>query len=100
MQPEVSNTLIGSERAPVATEQNMDRLPMLPAPELGGIETGADRKEQAAELLQVASDVAGGALPIDPAAMTQPALDPAASSVNPLVAGHDDLIEKEWVSRA
>jgi len=100
MQPEVSNTSVGSERAPSTPEQNMDRLPVLPAPEMGGIETGAERKEQASELKQVVADAAATAVPIDPSLAGQPTAASDPGSTNPLTAAHEDLIEKEWVNKA
>jgi hypothetical protein len=84
---------------------------MLPAPEStpvarpeAGIETGVERREQAAELQAAQADASAVAVtPIaaipDPAA----ALPAASTSVvtdAPLTAANDDVIEKEWVDKA
>lgn len=99
MEPETSTPKIGSERAPVDYGQGIERAPNLPSPE-SGIDTGAERREQVAE---VAAAIADSGLP-----MTLPPLvaddtvsaDASAISDSPMAASDDDLIEKEWVDKA
>jgi hypothetical protein len=77
-----------------------ERIPEVPSPE-GGIETGAERREQAAEASAALADAAAIGMPlppspqpIDPASLAQPLSD------SPVVAGDEDVIEKEWVDKA
>ncbi len=73
---------------------------MLPTPERG-IETGAERREQAAEPTVVSPSNVGlpTILPL-PILADVPVVDPIAVSQTPIIAGDDDLIEKEWVEKA
>lgn len=99
MQPENPQPQFGLERAPVEHLQNTERLPKLPTPEKGGIETGAERKEQVAENRAAVADAASLSAP----AMSTPTPivnNNDDSSSTPLVADDSDLIEKEWVDRA
>jgi hypothetical protein len=103
MQPETSNLPLGSEKAPVVPAQNAEHLnmPTLPAPE-AGIETGAERREQTAELQAVTADAAATAAPLAPVVIDpiNPPTTRDDATVTPLVAGNDDVIEKEWVDKA
>jgi len=100
MEPETSIPKIGSERAPVDYGQGVERAPTLPLPE-SGIETGAERREQASE---AAATIADSGLPttLPPLSVTDnpTAVDDSSISDTPLVASDDDLIEREWVDKA
>lgn len=68
-----------------------------------GLETGAERVEQASEAVAIAVNNAG--LPtMLPAPSTTDAVEASAELsldvASPATAGDDDLIEKEWVERA
>ena len=103
MQPENSPGQNGPEQAPQPNTANGERIPALPTPETG-IETGAERYEQAAEASVAAAEAARtSGVPITPvlppvAIPTTPVI----TSVNdmPLVAADEDVIEKEWVDKA
>lgn len=103
MQPQNIEPRGGPEQLPVQPAPNGERVPVLPSPE-GGIETGAERREQTAEARAAAADAASQAQPITPVAipadMTQPAPAPVAPTTGPLTAADDDVIEKEWVDKA
>jgi hypothetical protein len=99
MQPENPQPQFGPERASVEHLQNAERLPKLPTPEKGGIETGAERAEQAAESRAAIVDMPTTIAPTPTAAVPSPVVDGGASSA-PLAADDSDLIEKEWVDRA
>ena len=98
MQPENLPVPGGPELPPASPSQLGERIPVLPTPE-GGIENGLERAEQSAEVS--AANAANAfyqgvpvtTLPAVPVA-TQPADD------NPVVAGDEDVIEKEWVDKA
>lgn len=97
MQPEYSKPAAGQESLPLPPAPAGERLPVLPAPE-GGIETGAERVEQASEASAAAADAAATGAPI---ATTAPVMDePVGGTGGPAVAADDDVIEKEWVEKA
>jgi hypothetical protein len=100
MQPQNTESQRGLEQQPVVTPQQ-ERVPVLPTPE-GGIETGADRREQTAEAQAAAADASavGTGASVPPA--VAPVVDPvtSATSDSPIVAGNEDVIEKEWVDKA
>lgn len=101
MQPPQNEHHTGLEQLPLPPALNGERVPVLPAPE-AGIETGAERREQAADLQAAVADATGmatGAAPVivDPVV---PATSSAAPT-SPLIATIDeDVIEKEWVDKA
>jgi len=99
MEPETSTPQLGPEQAPIQYRPNIERAPVLPTPERG-IETGAERREQAAEP-SIAPAAAGltTMLPT-PVLADVSTVDPIVASDSPIVAGDDDLIEKEWVEKA
>ncbi len=103
MQPETPRSAVPSaEQLPVPPSVGMESVPTLPPLETG-LERGQERFEQAAEGGARVSDAAAAAatavaVPVAPVqAPQQPA---APSSVTPLVAADEDLIEKEWVDKA
>lgn len=100
MQPQNTESQRGLEQQPVVAPAQ-ERIPVLPTPE-GGVETGADRREQTAEAQAAAADAAaiGTGTPASPVAV--PVADPTTSSASdsPVVAGDEDVIEKEWVDKA
>jgi len=100
MQPELPQQQNGGEVQPDISAPNLERMPILPAPETG-LEVGLERNEQAAEL-RAAADASITALPLPPLPLdpvTMPIVDDA-TAANPLTAQDDDVIEKEWVDRA
>lgn len=113
MQPGVSPIQGGVEQLPSSSAQNAgapERMPMLPAPEVTsparpetGIETGAERREQAAELQAAQADASAVATPV--VAVPDATVAPVQTAVpvvadTPLTAANDDVIEKEWVDKA
>ncbi len=100
MQPENPQPQFGPERAPVERIGNAEHLPKLPTPEVGGIETGAERHEQAAESRVAIVDMPTTVVPVPIATAAPTPIDDSSASGSPLVADDSDLIEKEWVDRA
>lgn len=101
MQPQNIESRGGQEQQPVNLPQGAERIPVLPSPE-SGIETGAERREQAAEAQAAAADAAGTpVMPLPPQVVNDTAqtLTPVVSS-SPAVAEDVDVIEKEWVDKA
>lgn len=101
MEPETSLPKSGPERVSDGYSPAIERAPQYTSPEIG-IETGAERREQVAEAAAAAADTSGlpTVLPAPVALPVAPIVDDSQISVTPLVAGDDDLIEKEWVDRA
>lgn len=99
MEPETSTPQLGPEQAPIQYRPNIERAPVLPTPERG-IETGAERREQIAE--PSITPAAGGLTTMLPTPVLTDVstVDPIVASDSPIVAGDDDLIEKEWVEKA
>lgn len=113
MQPGNAQAPLGGEQVVtpnVIVPSSADRLPVLPMPEApkGGLETGAERREQVAEVQAAKADAASVA-----SSTTQTGVDPGnnpilsaqasqddVSSTTPITAAHDDVIEKEWVDKA
>ena len=105
MQPESSRPAgSGIEQhvaPPVNTSEAVPTLPPLDA----RFERGQERVEQAAEGGARVSDAAAAAsaaatpvIPVQP--VPPPVTSSQPSSTTPLVAGDEDLIEKEWVDKA
>ena len=101
MKPETSLPNNIPERAPDGYSQAVELAPQYQTPETG-IETGPDRHEQIAEATAAAADNTGLPTALPPATIAPLQPNSADKAVNdvPLVAGDDDLIEKEWVDRA
>ena len=101
MEPETSLPKSGPERVSEGYNPAIERAPQYASPETG-IETGAERREQVAEAAAAAADSSGlpTALPAPVVVTASPVDDTTQISTAPLVAGDDDLIEKEWVDRA
>lgn len=101
MQPENTQPNLGPEQLPMPPVNNGERIPTLPTPETG-IETGAERHEQAAEASAAVADAAAYSAPVAIPVIPQPvAVDPpVAAGTGPLVAADADIIEKEWVDKA
>lgn len=107
MQPGNAQHPTGGENLPnVPSTSALERMPSLPMPEVPkeGLDIGAERYEQVAELraAQVGvANVANVTTPINTSIDPQQA--PRAGVVNsssPIVAADEDLIEKEWVDKA
>jgi hypothetical protein len=105
MQPEIPQAALPRvEQAPPTPGIGPENIPTLPPLE-SDLQRGQERFEQAAEAGARASDSAASAAPVivtQPVVPAQvPTVDPlATSSVTPLVAADEDLIEKEWVDKA
>jgi len=103
MQPENSPGLNGPEQAPQPNTANGERIPVLPTPESGPLD-GGERFEQHAEARAAVADAAGTpTIPVMPpvAIPTTPVITPVIpADDSPLVAGDEDVIEKEWVDKA
>lgn len=101
MQPQNVEYTPGPENLPPPPAESGERVPVLPAPE-AGVETGAERKEQAADTRAASADAAGAAVPaqnpVTP--LVQDDITPPASVTGPTIAADEDVIEKEWVDRA
>lgn len=100
MEPELPKPPRSFEQAPAHYEQTPERVPLPPTPETG-IETGAERREQASESSARAADATPALPTVVPIA---PSADDTTTAVAddtvPPVASDDDLIEKEWVDKA
>jgi hypothetical protein len=97
MQPENLPVPSGPELPPTSPAQQGERLPVLPTPE-GGIENGQERVEQTAEASAAAADAVYQGAPLMPPPVVPVATQPIDD--NPIVAGDEDVIEKEWVDKA
>lgn len=102
MEPELPTLSQGAERTPAQYGQNFERAPLPPVAPEQGIERGAERQEQTGEQAARSAD----ATPVLPPPVV-PIVPPTTSASPapvvddlPVVAGDDDLIEKEWVDRA
>jgi len=104
MEPKLPAPNFNPERAPSQYGQGIESLPVPPSPE-----TGFERGEKPVEQQGEAAPAAVNAAPILPTPVGLP-VAPTAAGVDtgttstdpdtPLVAGDDDLIEKEWVEKA
>lgn len=105
MKPENSlERSASAEQLPMPPSVGGETIPTLP-PLDAKFERGQERSEQAAEAGARASDVAATASVATaiavPAAPPQPVVDDTTTtSATPLIAGDEDLIEKEWVDKA
>jgi len=101
MQPQNIENNGGLEQLPVQPTPGGERVPVLPSPE-GGIETGADRREQTAEAQAAVADAAASTAgaQVQPLPPTPVMSAPPVQTVGPLVAADEDVIEKEWVDKA
>ncbi len=98
MQPEAPRVPGGPEQLPVNPTPNGERIPVLPTPE-GGLETGLERVEQAAEASAAVADAAVSGVPV-PSALPVTPIVTSPISDSPAVAADEDVIEKEWVDKA
>jgi len=100
MQPENSRVPSGPELPPIDVAPNGERIPVLPTPE-GGLQSGGERHEQAAEASAAAADFAAAGMPMPPPLPVAADLVTAQPiSDSPIVAGDEEVIEKEWVDKA
>jgi Txe/YoeB family toxin of Txe-Axe toxin-antitoxin module len=98
MQPENSPVPNGPEQAPANVTPNGERIPVLPTPE-GGLDTRGERVEQTAEASAAAADFAAVGVPLPPPLPVAPTTTQSTDD-SPIVAGDEDVIEKEWVDKA
>jgi hypothetical protein len=94
MQPENSPAPNGPEQQPVDASQNQEHIPVLPTPE-----AGVERVEQTTEASAAAVDATYQGVPVPPPPVVPVATTQAADD-SPIVAGDEDVIEKEWVDQA
>ena len=101
MQPENSPVPSGPELPPIDVAPNGERIPVLPTPE-GGLQSGGERHEQAAEAAAAAADFAATGMPLPPSLpiAANPVTVQPVTDDSPIVAGDEDVIEKEWVDKA
>lgn len=106
MKPENSQSAPqGAEQMPPVPTVGPENIPSLP-PLDTSLERGQQRVEQAAEAGARASDAAASAsvaagVAVPAAPVIAPADDTSSTTTtSPLVAGDEDLIEKEWVDKA
>ena len=97
MQPENSPVPNGPEQQPIDVPQSREHIPVLPTPE-GGLETGIERVEQTAEATAAVVDATYQGVPMPPP--PAPVATPQVTDDSPVVAGDEDVIEKEWVDQA
>lgn len=105
MQPETNNAPRQPEvLPPVPAEGGLDRLPPLKSSPEAGITTGAERHEQVAELSAAQADATATAVSttqvVPPVVVDGTTASTVVAAAGPLTAGHEDVIEKEWVDRA
>lgn len=97
MQPENLPVPNGPELPPSTPAGGSEHIPVLPTPE-GGLDAGLEKVEQNAEARAAAANAVYQGVPIAvpaaPSVSTQPTND------SPIVAGDEDVIEKEWVDKA
>lgn len=100
MEPEAPVPRLNPEQAPVQYGQTVERGPLPQALELGGIETGAERREQVGDVARNTTPVAP--TPVLPSVVPATTVDEpvAVADDHPTVAADEDLIEKEWVDKA
>lgn len=99
MQPEANLPVVGPEQKQVRN----DRIGDYTLPEIqqeSGIDSGAEKMEQIAELRSAASDAGLTTSTPTPVSDLSTIVDNTAPTANPIVANDDDLIEKEWVDKA
>jgi hypothetical protein len=101
MKPEVSTPQSGPEQLPVQYGETAEHVSNPTSPETG-IETGAERHEQAAESRAAVADATGIPLIMPPPIVQDDVVADVTTvpSSNPVVAGDEDVIEKEWVDKA
>jgi hypothetical protein len=97
MKPENTQSAIGPEQLPMPPASVGEQITELPTPETG-LDTGLERVEQAAEASAAAADAAVIATPV--VTNATPSTTPVVDDTSPIVAGDDDVIEKEWVDKA
>lgn len=99
MKPETVPTHLNSEQLPVNGGAIPEKAPVESSPEVG-IEKSAERYEQRSEASATMADVSFTTiLPLPVTGVTNNTDDTVLTG-NPLIAGDDDLIEKEWVDKA
>ena len=100
MEPKSPTPHFESEKPVVSYETKVEAAPQLVSPEFGqAVEKGGERIEQRSDNAIAQQSVA----PVLPPPLPMPVVDDTAIPVTgdtPIVAGDEDLIEKEWVDRA
>lgn len=103
MKPENLTPSFNPETMPSMPRPNIDRIETIRTPE-SGIESGAERIEQIAEARAITNDVGITTPPTPIQSVIQNNSGSVANNTTisdtPLLAGDEDLIEKEWVDRA
>ena len=100
MEPKSPTPHFESEKPVVSYETKVEAAPQLVSPEFGqAVEKGGERIEQRSDNAIAQQSVA----PVLPPPLPMPVVDDTAIPVTgdtQIVAGDEDLIEKEWVDRA
>lgn len=100
MKPESPMQYQGPEHSPVLEQGvGLERPTELTSPETG-IETGAEKFEARAEASAIIADIGVATTLPTPVVDDNLGDDKSTTMDTPLVAGDDDLIEKEWVDKA
>lgn len=101
MEPKSPTPHFETENPAVSYETKVEAVPEQATPEFGQtVERGGERVEQRSDSAiaqQAATPAVAPTLPTP--VMPEPVVTPVADDL-PLVAGDEDLIEKEWVDRA
>jgi len=99
MKPETPSPNFNPEKPPIQYGPNIEHEPNSDSPE-SGIEMGAERYEQKAEMNAIVADVGLTSTLPAPVADSAVVADNTTIGQTPLTANDDDLIEKEWVDKA
>ena len=99
MKPETPTQSLGSEKSAVQYGAGAEVAPNLNVAK-SELEINTERQEQRSEANAVIAEVGLTTVIPTPVTATPTVVDDTTSQSSPLVAGDDDLIEKEWVDRA
>lgn len=99
MNPELPSPQAAPERSMPQYEQGNEYLGQLANPELAG-ERSPEREQNMQSIDRQPAPQVPIVVPMPPAVVPMPAPVVDDSATNPVVAGDDDLIEKEWVDKA
>lgn len=101
MEPKSPTPHFESENPVVSYETKVELAPQQVTPEFGqAVERGGERVEQRSDSTIAQQATAPMLPPPLPLPVVDDAVTPPATDDTPLVAGDEDLIEKEWVDRA
>lgn len=98
MKPETPAPRFNPEQPSIMVGSNIDREPVIASPEV--VNKGAERYEQKAETSAILADVSFTTILPAPVIVDTPVVANTTIGDTPTIAKDDDLIEKEWVSKA